>query len=451
MNTVDRENIKHRFMGEQIDVLICTDAAAEGLNLQTADLIINYDLPWNPMKVEQRIGRIDRIGQKHDDIYVLNLCYVDSAEQIVYDRLLKRLVQAGDIVGTQQVSMLPVSVEEFNDLAAGDITPQELEASAKERIREQNNRRQSMEIPAQELYEIYLRLTQTQEKNSVPISLDNIWQAFTEADFLKSIGCRMIKETSNTILELSGLDELPEGARLTTDRKSFEQGGPELNAPLHFGSYGDPVFDVVINTYQAFELPPAIQRISETIQDIDTEVLGYAVAVKKKEKETSVKLVTRWSDLKNIEIDEKADLSQMDLAHVKKRLHRLVRKEFDPTRAVGLLEQVNFKAATAQRIMNLICIKGLEELVDQKDRLMVPKLPVDILKKIHPYLLAEIQVPKTGEYTTLTLAIHFIAGALDEGYRVADAMRVKKSEQTVRSVRSRIDRELKKSVEMFQS
>ncbi|NWH06599.1 helicase-related protein [Desulfobacter latus] len=468
MNTVDREEIKHRFMGESIDVLVCTDAAAEGLNLQTADLIINYDLPWNPMKVEQRIGRIDRIGQKHDDIYVLNLCYVDSAEQIVYDRLLKRLVQAGDIVGTQQVSMLPVSVEEFNDLAAGDITPQELEASAKERIKEQNNRRQSMEIPARELYEIYLRLTQTREKNSVPITLDNIWQAFTEADFLKRIGCRMIKETANTILEFSGLDEFPEGACLTTDRKSFEQGGRELNGPLHFGSYGDPVFDAVINTYQAFELPPAIQRISETIQDMDTEVVGYAVAVKRQGKATSVKLVARWSDLKNIEIDEKADLSQMDLAPVKKQLHSLVRKEYDPTRAVGLLEQLNFKAATAQRIMNLICIKGLllpigstedenfwtitkgiEELLAQRDRLMVSKLPVKILEKIHPYLLTEIQVPKTGEYTTLTLAIHFIAAALDEGYRVADAMRVKKSELTVGAVRSRIDREVKKIVEQF--
>ena len=65
---VERDDIKHRFLREEIDILICTDAAAEGLNLQTADLLINYDLPWNPMKVEQRIGRIDRIGQKHDRI-----------------------------------------------------------------------------------------------------------------------------------------------------------------------------------------------------------------------------------------------------------------------------------------------------------------------------------------------------------------------------------------------
>jgi Helicase conserved C-terminal domain len=76
---VERDEIKHRFLRGEIDILICTDAAAEGLNLQTADLLVNFDLPWNPMKVEQRIGRIDRIGQRHQDIYVLNLCYADSA------------------------------------------------------------------------------------------------------------------------------------------------------------------------------------------------------------------------------------------------------------------------------------------------------------------------------------------------------------------------------------
>jgi ERCC4-related helicase len=97
---IERDQVKHRFMRGEIDILVCTDAAAEGLNLQSADLLINYDLPWNPMKVEQRIGRIDRIGQKHDKVYVLNLCYAGSAEEIVYGRLLQRLARTGLIVGT---------------------------------------------------------------------------------------------------------------------------------------------------------------------------------------------------------------------------------------------------------------------------------------------------------------------------------------------------------------
>ena len=47
------------------DILLCTDAAAEGLNFQFCGALVNYDMPWNPMRVEQRIGRIDRVGQQH--------------------------------------------------------------------------------------------------------------------------------------------------------------------------------------------------------------------------------------------------------------------------------------------------------------------------------------------------------------------------------------------------
>lgn len=68
----DRTAIKRLFVSGHIDILLCTDAAAEGLNLQSADLLVNFDLPWNPMLLEQRIGRIDRIGQHHRRIKVLN-------------------------------------------------------------------------------------------------------------------------------------------------------------------------------------------------------------------------------------------------------------------------------------------------------------------------------------------------------------------------------------------
>ena len=148
---IERDEVKQRFLRDEIDILVCTDAAAEGLNLQTADLLVNFDLPWNPMKVEQRIGRIDRIGQRHEHISVLNLCYVDSAEQIVYDRLLTRLVQTGSIVGTQQIAMLPVTLEEFQELAEGRLSTVELERRARERVVLFKQRTASMELPPSDL------------------------------------------------------------------------------------------------------------------------------------------------------------------------------------------------------------------------------------------------------------------------------------------------------------
>ena len=90
--------------------------------MQTADLLINFDMGWNPMKLEQRIGRIDRIGQKHTDIEVLNMCYLGSTEEVVYGRLFSRLSEAGIVVGSQQISMLPVCSEEFRKLQSGELT-----------------------------------------------------------------------------------------------------------------------------------------------------------------------------------------------------------------------------------------------------------------------------------------------------------------------------------------
>jgi hypothetical protein len=60
---VSRDLVKKRFRDGEAEWLICTDAAAEGLNFQFCGALVNYDMPWNPMKVEQRIGRIDRLGQ----------------------------------------------------------------------------------------------------------------------------------------------------------------------------------------------------------------------------------------------------------------------------------------------------------------------------------------------------------------------------------------------------
>ena len=141
------------------------------------------------MKVEQRIGRIDRIGQRHEHISVLNLCYVDSAEQIVYDRLLTRLVQAGSIVGTQQIAMLPVTLEEFQALAEGHLSVVELERRAQERIALFKQRTASMELLPSDLYEIYARLASHSAARVLPVSLDAIWKTLAESRYLRDLGC----------------------------------------------------------------------------------------------------------------------------------------------------------------------------------------------------------------------------------------------------------------------
>ncbi|MEO3756220.1 helicase-related protein [Streptomyces sp. B6B3] len=81
---VTKAEIKSRFRNGDIEVLIGTDSMSEGLNLQTSGRLINYDMPWNLMRVEQRIGRIDRIGASYKRLQISNYFYEDTVEEQVY-------------------------------------------------------------------------------------------------------------------------------------------------------------------------------------------------------------------------------------------------------------------------------------------------------------------------------------------------------------------------------
>jgi SNF2 family DNA or RNA helicase len=74
-----------------IRVLVSTEVAAEGVDLQFCRVVVNYDLPWNPTRIEQRIGRIDRLGQAADRIFAWNLFFSDTIDDRVVNRLLARL------------------------------------------------------------------------------------------------------------------------------------------------------------------------------------------------------------------------------------------------------------------------------------------------------------------------------------------------------------------------
>lgn len=99
---VSRDDAKRRFREGAADVLLCTDAAAEGLNFQFCGALVNYDMPWNPMRVEQRIGRVDRLGQRYPDIRIVNLHYADTVEADVYVALRHRIGLFEKVVGGLQ-------------------------------------------------------------------------------------------------------------------------------------------------------------------------------------------------------------------------------------------------------------------------------------------------------------------------------------------------------------
>src|SRR5690606_20910944 len=88
--TADMRSALVDYFREEGRIMIATEAGAEGINLQFCSLVINYDLPWNPQRVEQRIGRCHRYGQKHDVVVVNFLNKKNAADQRVYQLLAEK-------------------------------------------------------------------------------------------------------------------------------------------------------------------------------------------------------------------------------------------------------------------------------------------------------------------------------------------------------------------------
>ena len=98
------------FKRGEADVLISTDTGAEGLNFQFCRNLINYDLPWNPMSVEQRIGRLDRIGQKRD-MYIYSLATKGTMEENVVDLIINKMCCVGLVIGELPIILFNLGLD----------------------------------------------------------------------------------------------------------------------------------------------------------------------------------------------------------------------------------------------------------------------------------------------------------------------------------------------------
>lgn len=102
----DRRTMQDRFrVDPTVQILVATDAAGEGINLQVANMMVNYDLPWNPNRIEQRFGRIHRIGQKRP-CHLWNLVAHETREGKVFERLFDKIEQQRKVYGDQVYDVL---------------------------------------------------------------------------------------------------------------------------------------------------------------------------------------------------------------------------------------------------------------------------------------------------------------------------------------------------------
>ncbi len=129
-NTPGTRLYAEREFREEAQVLVATEAAGEGINLQFCWLMINFDIPWNPMRLEQRMGRIHRYGQEHNCL-IFNFVATNTREGQVLERLLERLWEIRRELGSDQVfdvvgEIVPANYLErlFRELYSGRITQQ---------------------------------------------------------------------------------------------------------------------------------------------------------------------------------------------------------------------------------------------------------------------------------------------------------------------------------------
>ncbi|MDZ4725181.1 MAG: SNF2-related protein [Leptospira sp.] len=133
----DKEKAIQRFK-EDYEILICTEAGGEGRNLQFANILFNYDLPWSPLKIEQRIGRIHRFGQK-DNVYIFNFASKDTVAERILEVLTNKIKLFEESIGASDELLGTIEEElDFNSsfmhFITGTKTKEEMDSELDIRI-----------------------------------------------------------------------------------------------------------------------------------------------------------------------------------------------------------------------------------------------------------------------------------------------------------------------------
>lgn len=429
---VTRDRIKALFLQGEIDILLCTDAAAEGLNLQTADLLINFDLGWNPMKIEQRIGRIDRIGQKYAEIQVLNMCYLGSTEEAVYGRLLSRLAKANLVVGTQQISMLHITSDEFRDLQDGKLSEQEVTKRAEERLKQEQEQIAAMEMSAQDIYSIYDKLSQRARGQKMPATLADMWAAFSDSDYLRQCGYTVEGE----------LIHKEEGAGLAyTSNKDRVDKEHQL---LTWGSaLADKVFAQV---GEQLEENKWLRRVA--VNDECITIVGYIVATA-----SGYQLITSYEQLESVKInrygivtDEVVNSFMEELLVMLGKESKIYSKMKDTLDWNAEFADLNAKLVryAAAGILKLLsnngsdgCMDVLRAINDNPRKTYIVNLPSDIFAASNKKLLFNISDSSMG--TSVAVNGVFLGIVTKCIQREMDGIKKRKGEITVAEVVRRLE------------
>ncbi len=144
-----RERIAAEFRRGEFQILLASEVAGEGLDFEHCHVLVNYDLPWNPMRVEQRIGRCDRLGQRSDKVYVGNLASVGTIEQRILTRLYERLHVFERALGDMELVLGEAIASFERDVFTSGLSPSQQEERLEQISQAIENREQQRESVTQ--------------------------------------------------------------------------------------------------------------------------------------------------------------------------------------------------------------------------------------------------------------------------------------------------------------
>ncbi len=264
MKLENRVNAESIFKNET-DVLIATEAAGEGINLQFCHLMINYDIPWNPNRLEQRMGRIHRYGQDKE-VFIFNLVASDTREGMVLERLFRKLDDIKEALGTDKVFDIVSEI-----FAGANLSQLLTEAAAHARSIDEILEEMDITVDHDYIagikenlgeslathYIDYTRIKEMEQKAREHRLIPEYTESFFKKGFLKAGG--KIRETKEGFL---AVDSVPYKIRDQLNRNPIRGGGELLkkypkitfdkevafkNQDLEFVSFGHPLFEALMS------------------------------------------------------------------------------------------------------------------------------------------------------------------------------------------------------------
>jgi len=225
-----KEAIKNKFrQGEEIKILLCTEAASEGLNLQTCGVLINYDMPWNPMRVEQRIGRIDRIGGQAE-VWIYHYFYADTVEAQIYQALKDRIGWFEDVVGELQ----PILARLGQTIKTVAMTPKIEQAKVLETALQELQSDLDESEAAEFDLEQYLDKVNPPPRIQSPVLLTDLERVLTEV-----LAASQVLELHPKYEQAYQLTLLGKSTAVTFNANQFDQ----FPDSLQFLTYGNPLLN----------------------------------------------------------------------------------------------------------------------------------------------------------------------------------------------------------------